>query len=759
MKQQLLWGKKERTFLFNAIRKRTRFLRKEELKRVISEMGSTPVAARRHEILRQIRLKQHTKGFELLNAEGGLTQSPHALIEMVSKHYLQFFNPATMTNVDPWGHYSGALDNPIQAPEFSAALRRSHNGRAAGPDGIPTELLKYGGDAIPRQLSDIVNSIYSNHSSASFLGEGTLCPLNKPGKPKTVSNVRPITLLNTTRKLLSLVILERIYPSIEVFLPPTQSGFRRGGSTTEIAWLYSWIRASAHRYARPLHILGVDMTAAFDTIDRNKLLFILVSIIPVSEQRLIRTLLSKTTLMVRARGYIGAPIPTIQGIPQGDALSPVLFIIYLEAALREIRAIDNCLYGKTPGTGWRKIEEAGYADDLDLIASDPGILETTLQRMIPIFGKYNLRINENKTERKTFDSSLQSSSNYKKLGSSMDMSSDVVRRIQLAQTAYRSMWKVWNSRHVPIKIKLQLYEVSIKSLLMYNIASTYFTETQIVKLESAHRYHLRGILGIFYPEVISNVALYKRAGVPPLRCDVAKARLQFLRKMLLKPTTHPAHRCMVDHFSTQMTLKTRGRANTIPYVIHRDLSLCGKSLRTREDFTALAGLARTPAEWKTMTENILKALQLAVQSKLLAAQERRRLKRVHSEMVSGPRPRARTPKRPRRNNEDESQASQSAGSNTYPTLIDASRRPESEHPSSTLRRSSRVRRLSTSAQEYDFGNNFPEEARPRKKPRTAARPLRPPPHTPNPDAVIILGSRRADTETNFAFGTEIGRDG
>jgi hypothetical protein len=45
----------------------------------------------------------------------------------------------------------------------------------------------------------------------------------------------------------------------------------------------------------------------------------------------------------------------------------------------------------------------------------------------------------------------------------------------------------------------------------------------------------------YYTGCISNVALYKRAGVPPLRCDVAKARLQFLRKMLLKPTTHPAY--------------------------------------------------------------------------------------------------------------------------------------------------------------------------------------------------------------------------
>jgi hypothetical protein len=61
----------------------------------------------------------------------------------------------------------------------------------------------------------------------------------------------------------------------------------------------------------------------------------------------------------------------------------------------------------------------------------------------------------------------------------------------------------------------------------------------------------------------------------------------------------------------------------IIYVIYRDLSLCGKFLRTREVFAALARLVQTPAEWKVMIDKILEVLKLTVLlTKRLVAQGR-----------------------------------------------------------------------------------------------------------------------------------------
>ena len=76
---------------------------------------------------------------------------------------------------------------------------------------------------------------------------------------------------------------------------------------------------------------------------------------------IIRVLLSKTHLSVRVgNGSSSEFAPTI-GIPQGDSLSPVLFTIYLEAALRDVRKAAPPRPDKDDTLSF----EVVYADDTD----------------------------------------------------------------------------------------------------------------------------------------------------------------------------------------------------------------------------------------------------------------------------------------------------------------------------------------------------------------------------------------------------------
>ena len=54
--------------------------------------------------------------------------------------------------------------------------------------------------------------------------------------------------------------------------------------------------------------------------------------------RMIRLLLADTTVVVQIDKHAGKPFETIIGTPEGDSLSPILFVCYLEAALRDVRA-------------------------------------------------------------------------------------------------------------------------------------------------------------------------------------------------------------------------------------------------------------------------------------------------------------------------------------------------------------------------------------------------------------------------------------
>ena len=89
------------------------------------------------------------------------------------------------------------------------------------------------------------------------------------------------------------------------------------------------------KYERELFIMGIDLSKAFDCIDRKLLMETLEQLLQdkPSELRIIKYLLSNTSLTARLQGVYGRSFKTTLGIPQGDGLSPALFLIYLLAAI------------------------------------------------------------------------------------------------------------------------------------------------------------------------------------------------------------------------------------------------------------------------------------------------------------------------------------------------------------------------------------------------------------------------------------------
>ena len=122
------------------------------------------------------------------------------------------------------------------------------------------------------------------------------------------------------------------------FLSPSQSGFRRGRSMADVVFGYRWLCAKAQRQRITIKFLCINLSRAFDTIRRDKLLEVLQSFLDEPELRMIRFLLAATSLEPRlSTGDCHAFSSTV-GTPQGDSLSPVLFTVYLEAALRDLRS-------------------------------------------------------------------------------------------------------------------------------------------------------------------------------------------------------------------------------------------------------------------------------------------------------------------------------------------------------------------------------------------------------------------------------------
>jgi hypothetical protein len=401
----------------------------------------------------------------------------------------------------------GPLSYPITDHEVKDALQRLNNNRASGPDEVAGELWKYCTDIVCAPLADIFNQALEEGQPLD-LGEGILIPLQKPNKQKgPLTSIRPIVLLSTIRKALSLIVLSRISERVNTYLAPSQSGFMSGRSTADIVWCDRWLAAMTQRFKWSCELLGIDMSRAFDTINRLKLIQVMDTIIDADEGRMIRLLLANTILSIRINDTTGTPFTTTTGTPQGDSLSPVLFVCYLEAALRDGRAHLE----PVPQADMIFPTETEYADDITFISTSHDHLQQALPQIKTILETWDLHVNEAKTEWVELTSSNPSNEawrNVKALGSLLGDQQDVQRRKRQGSITFCKMMTLWFRRHhVSEPRRIRLYKACVLPTLTYNIGTWGLTKSEFNSLDTFHRKQLRFLLGIFHPDHISNKAL------------------------------------------------------------------------------------------------------------------------------------------------------------------------------------------------------------------------------------------------------------
>jgi sorting nexin-29 len=523
---------------------------------------------------------------------------------------------------------------PITEEEVEKGVAKLNNGKAAGKDQVKAELYKYGGKEIITRLTLIYNRIFEKHQHLDALGEGLLATLNKPNKKgKKIDNTRPITLLNTVRKILSNVLLKRISDKIINNISISQSGFRKGRSTSDLVWTYRWIMATVTKYKETIHIMGLDLSKAFDCINREKLLENLKEILDPSEIRITQYLLAHTNLQAKAKGVFGHTFNTITGVPQGDALSPILFIFYLDRCTREFKIERG--YGDNI---YKSITH--YADDTDFINKDINELNAHLFMLPTVCEEWDLKLNSNKTEFIEFSRENIKNLTNRKLGSKLSDEEDIKSRISEAMRGFNTYWRLWGNRHeIETSTKIRLYNACIVPILLYNLSCLGCAEYKLAKLNAIHRKHLKRILGIFYPDNIDNATLYMLSNSEPLSIQITENRWQLLGHILRSDVNAPANKAMEYYFNNIIDRQLyRGRTpSTIPNIINSEIKLVSTTQKF-ENATNLKEfriIAQDREAWKRIKDAVVKEKRKIIYKEILRKTEMRKRNRTYSAIIIG----------------------------------------------------------------------------------------------------------------------------
>ena len=600
------------------IQKRLKQLKCESSDRLVDTISSTCESRRMFEAVRTLNDSGPARPITVHNEDGYTIATNEEKADVVKSWFEQHFTGDDET-LEPFDGAPKPLDTPITPSEVSCAIVKLKNNRSCGPDEIPNELLKYSGPSFCREFSDIMSQSFETNTYIREIGESILTPLQKPGKILgPVKSLRPLNLLNGIRKILSVLTLNRIENQINQYTGPWQCAYKRGHSCADIVWSQQMLISVVLRKNCEVHKMGIDMTSAFDTIKRSTILRLLYDAgCSEDDVRLVRLLLSNTTVTVRVNGAKSTAFISTVGPFQGDSLSGSLFTLSLAGGLNQLRSVyvhrplipvDN--FNSMP-LEWQ------YADDGDFIDDDLDFLTAMLPVCTSILEEWDLHVNEHKTEFVHFylarkgdedsdGNSLVDNEAWrasKSLGSLLCSTRDIKHRIVLAHAAFRTFSKIWLQRSkIPLERKLLVYEAQVVSVLMYNCGCWSAPKNVLSKLDVCQRTHLRQICNIRWPGVISNEELYRRCNTIPITERVRRARWTLLGHVLRMDDSSPAVQSLKYAITSDEILKgRRGRPRINLFnTIRSDLNEHMLSLKSMDDLHTIRYIAHDRVKWRNM---------------------------------------------------------------------------------------------------------------------------------------------------------------
>ena len=268
--------------------------------------------------------------------------------------------------------------------ELKPALKDIDNDKAGGLDGYSIEIEKYaaGLGYLQTELA-VFNEMWQKGEMPEILRDVIITVLYKGKGPRDDCNsYRGISLMSHRGKLLERLILNRLKPVLKEMIPDNQFGFTAGRGCPDAQMVSRLLGIDAQKRHVGLVRGYIDLTKAYDKVNREVLWKILRRHgIPEEIVKIIIGFYEGSTAVLQINGELSPiRIPLNRGLKQGSVLSPVLFNIFFGVLIKEFE--QRCS-ARTTATKVLGVEvmyniNNGFLDDKQIQKKKPGYGKATV---------------------------------------------------------------------------------------------------------------------------------------------------------------------------------------------------------------------------------------------------------------------------------------------------------------------------------------------------------------------------------------------
>jgi Reverse transcriptase (RNA-dependent DNA polymerase) len=272
----------------------------------------------------------------------------------------------------------------ITEREVEAALKAMKKGKAAGPSGVTSDLLKAAGEVGKIEMANIMNErLFGAKISEDWTNSFTIPIYRGKGDAMEGSKYRGVRLLEHGMKAHEHVLEKRLRDLVDI--GKYQFAFCKGRSTTGAIFILRMLQEKYSQKKKKLYHVFVDLEKAFDRVPRKVIEWALRRKgIPEQMVAAIMAWYMDSKTRVKTMAGISKELDILVGVHQGSVLSLLLFIVVMDEVTKEIRK----------GVPW----ELMFADDLALTKETKEKVEKVFDRWSDAMESKGLKVNMEKTK-------------------------------------------------------------------------------------------------------------------------------------------------------------------------------------------------------------------------------------------------------------------------------------------------------------------------------------------------------------------------